>query len=111
MSEDPKEVYGDIYPCYGDVERGVFAPGINSTPNFNPTGSNLTLVKLQESMDSLPKFPKLPPYYRAHPITISNMIATLPPADGPIPAFSGVQIREDVSVPLSEFLPPEGWTE
>lgn len=172
MAEDTENLHGDIFPCYGNVERGAIVPSINSTPNWNSddahvqqtfdassgfggeagipgdrvmskdafvlpgyiipldklsggvfiagynstpnlkaNGPDLTLAKLQQAMDSLPNLPKLPPYYRAHPITISNLMAATSQADGKIPLLSGVEVREDTSVPLGEFLPPEGWTD
>lgn len=107
----PEQLCGlepSTWPTYGGVTRSANPEAANwKFSAGDPTV--LTLKKLTTMLEALPKMPKFPPYYRAHPITMSAMSAYLPRYED-IPAiFNSVEIREDPTVPIGEFLPPEGW--
>lgn len=104
------------WPTYGGITRNS-APNssLNSIPNWTPSDKgNITLEELQkqyEKVKHLQPDKMFPPYYRAHPITIANLIryCDMEPKEPERITFNAVNIHEDTTVPLGEFWPPEGW--
>lgn len=85
--------------------------GITRSNPFVERKMSITLEDLSNMMDKLPKFPKTPPYYRAHPETYRSLLWQCRVGVEHVESlkFSHVTIVEDPTVPVGAFLPPEGW--
>lgn len=103
-----------IWGTYGGVTRSASPEAANWKLNAEDP-SVLTLEKLTAMVDTLPKMPKFPPYYRCNINTYHALkeqsARKVPMSEFPeyMRHLSAVEVRVDHSVPEGEFLPPEGW--
>lgn len=100
LAHSPTEEH--TWPTYGGATR--------NNP-FVERKISITLESLSDMMEKLPKFPKMPPYYRAHPETYRSILWQCRVEVEHVESlkFSHVTIVEDPTIPVGAFLPPEGW--